>query len=220
MQSRLAKDVNMVEEEELQRLDGRRPTARGNGGRRASALLQQPEQDALQTVSGVHAQTQEEVPGAGAQLVTGYAEHRASLIEKKTYRRATKIDLKLPEASTALTGVPRRKEFAEGDEGRQLWRAAFNSYAGEFAYSHVGAGTVKNRMGSVGMWGEYCEREGHGEYVKWEHKSSGTLRKVVVPVRDAATGHIIVPDTECIAEYIMVMAIGDTKARPKGGTAK
>ena len=28
------------------------------------------------------------------------------------------------------------------------------------------------------------------------------------------------PDAECIAEYIMVMAIGDTKARPKGGTAE
>ena len=44
---------------------------------------------------------------------------------------------------------------------------------------------VKGRMGAVGMWGDYCEREGHGEYVKWESKSSGTLKKVVVPVRDA-----------------------------------
>ena len=114
MQSRLAMDVNMVEEEELQRLDGRRPTARGNGGRRASALLQQPEQDALQTVSSVHAQTQEELAGARTQLVSGYAEHRASLSDKKQYRRAIKIDLKLPEASTAMAGVPRRKAFADG----------------------------------------------------------------------------------------------------------
>ena len=58
-------------------------------------------------------------------LVTGYAEHRASLSEKKKYRRAIKIDLKLPEASTALAGVPRRKDFAEGEEGRQAWKAAF-----------------------------------------------------------------------------------------------
>ena len=56
--------------------------------------------------------------------------------------------------------------------------------------------------------------------MKWEIKSSDTLKKVVVPVRDAVTGQIKVPDAECIAEYIMVMAIGDTKARPKGGTAK
>jgi hypothetical protein len=201
----------MVEEEELQRLDGRRSTAPGNGGRRASALLQQPEQDALQTESSVHAQTQEELAGARTQLVSGYAEHRASLSDKKQYRRAIKIDLKLPEASTAMAGVPRRKTFADGEEGRKEWKAAFNSYAGDFAHSHVGAGTVKGRMGAVGMWGDYCEREGHGEYVKWESKSSGTLKKVVVPVRDAVTGQVKVPDAECIAEYIMVMAIGDTR---------
>ena len=57
-----------------------------------------------------------EVAGARAQLVTGYAEHRASLSEKKKYRRAIKIDLKLPEASTALAGVPRRKDFGDGEE--------------------------------------------------------------------------------------------------------
>ena len=151
--------------------------------------------------------------------VTGYAEHRGSLNDKKKYRRAIKIDLKLPEASTALAGVPRRKDFPAGEEGRQAWKAQFNAFSGDFAYSHVGAETVKSRMGSVGMWGDYCEREGHGKFVDWQRKGSGTLKTVVVPVRDAATGQIKVPDTECIAEYIMVMAIGDTKARPKGGTA-
>jgi len=119
-----------------------------------------------------------------------------------------------------LACVPRRKYFAVGEEGRKEWKAAFNSYAGDFAYSHVGAETVRGRMGAVGMWGDYCERKGHGVYVKWEAESSGTLRKVVVPVGDAATGHFKVPDSECIAEYIMVMVIGDTKARPKGGTAE
>ena len=61
-------------------------------------------------------QAQEQVGKARAQLVTGYAEHRASLSDKKKYRRAIKIDLKLPEASTALPGVPRRKDFADGEE--------------------------------------------------------------------------------------------------------
>jgi hypothetical protein len=59
-----------------------------------------------------------------------------------------------------LADVPRRKNFGEGDAGRQAWKAAFNKKAGDFAHSHVQAETVKNRMGAVGMWGDYCEREG------------------------------------------------------------
>ena len=72
-------------------------------------------------LEGIGGQTE-----ARAELVTGYAEHRASLQEKQNYRRAIKIDLKLPEASTALAGVPRRKDFAEGEEGR-LWRGRRSS---------------------------------------------------------------------------------------------
>ena len=229
MSKRLAEDRDDAEEAELERLDskqGRRPAARARGGggfcASAAALLQQAEQAA--SVNGRaegEGPAQQEVAGARAQLVTGYAEHRASLCEKKKYRRAIKIDLKLPEASTALAGVPRRRTFAEGEEGRKEWKAAFNAFAGDFAYSHVGTETIQSRMGAVGMWGDYCEREGHGKFVEWERKEIGTLKKVVVPIRDRSTGQIKVPDAECIAEYIMVMAIGDTKARPiKGGTAK
>ena len=65
-----------------------------------------------------------------------------------------KIDLKLPEASTALAGVPRRKEFVAGEEGRKEWKAAFNSYAGDFAYSHVGAETLKGRIRAGWACGE------------------------------------------------------------------
>ena len=153
--------------------------------------------------------------------MTGYAEHRASLSDRKWCRRAKKIDFKLPLASTALgSGVPRRKHYAKDEAGRAEWKAAFNAKAGEFAYSHVGAETVKRRNGAVGMWGDYCEREGHGEFVQWERREEGTLKEVVVPLRDPSTGEVKVPDAECIAEYIMVMAIGDTTARPKGGTAE
>ena len=84
-----------------------------------------------------------------------------------------------------MAAVPRRKDFAEGEEGRQAWKAHFNAYAGDFAYSHVATETVKGRMGAVGMWGDYCEREGHGKFVEWQRKESGTLKKIVVPEKNA-----------------------------------
>ena len=102
--------------------------------------------------------------------------------------------MKLPEASTALAGVPRRKDFAEGEEGRLAWKAQFNAYAGDFAYSHVGTETVRNRMGAVGMWGDYCKREGHGTFVEWQRQEKGTLKKILVPVCDASSGQMKVPD--------------------------
>ena len=40
----------------------------------------------------------------------------------------------------------------------------------------------------------------------------------MVLVRDRSSAVIKVPDAEAVAEYIMVMAIGDVVARPKGGT--
>ena len=220
---RLERDVDVTEEVELRRLEGGHSDAAGDTRGSLPCAAARAE---WQPATAAGATSNGEVGDGGGQtearaaLVTGYAEHRASLQDKKKYRRAIKVDLKLPEASTALAGVPRRKQFPDGDEGRQAWRASFNAYAGDFAYSHVCTETVKGRMGAVGMWGDYCEREGHGKYVEWQQKTLGTLKKVVLPVRDAATGQIKVPDAECIAEYIMVMAIGDTTARPKGGTAE
>ena len=45
-------------------------------------------------------------------------------------------------------------------------------------------------MGAVGMWGDYCEREGHGKFVEWERKAAGTLKKIVVPVPEVPTGQV------------------------------
>ena len=45
-------------------------------------------------------------------------------------------------------------------------------------------------------------REGHGKYVEWTRKETGTLKNVVEPVRDAATGKIKVPDAECIGKIV------------------
>ena len=158
--------------------------------------------------------------GRAPALVTSFEEHRASLAERKNYRRSTKIDDKLPEASSALVEVPRRKDFPATEAGRLAWKAKFNEHAGGFSHAHVSAGTARKRHGDMGLFGDYLEREGHGKYVEWVRKRGEGLKKVVVPVIDSTSGQMKVPDAEAVAEYIMVMAIGDMEARPKGGTLK
>ena len=121
----LAADLRPDEEAELQRLEGAVTDAAGACGRSACAAAagqfveQRTPRPRATSKKRRWRSTQGDVTQARATLVTGYAEHRASLIEKKKYRRAIKINLKLPGASTALAGVPRRKDFAEGEEGRQ-----------------------------------------------------------------------------------------------------
>ena len=110
------------------------------------------------------------------------------------------------------------RNYPRTEEGRREWKEGFNKHSGGFAYSHVAGGTVKYRMGQVGMFGDYCEREGHGEFIRWQRQLRGTLKHIVVPVRDEATQQIKVPEPETLGEYFMVMAIGDMEARPKGGT--
>ena len=153
-------------------------------------------------------------------LVTSFEEHRASLAERKNYRDAKKINDRLPDAAATLVEVPRRKHFPATEEGRLEWRAKFNKHAGGFSHAHVSMGTARQRHGDVGMFGDYLEREGHGTFVQWqkERRSGGRVDNVVVPILDETTQHIKVPDAEAVAEYVMVMAIGDTTARPKGGT--
>ena len=129
LHARLACDVIQSEETELRRLEGWDGATAGDG--RCSSPCAAA-RSCEQAGAAAHATPRGEVQGRGGgseareALVTGYAEHRASLSEKKNYRRALKIDLKLPEASTALADVPRRKHFGEGDAGRQEWKAAFN----------------------------------------------------------------------------------------------
>ena len=87
-------------------------------------------------------------------MVTGFQEVRASLAARKNWRRAKKIDDKLPAASAALGDAPRRKHFAATEEGRREWKDKFNEHAGGFAHAHVGAATARINHGHVGLFGD------------------------------------------------------------------
>ena len=78
--------------------------------------------------------------GGTAQLVTGFAENRQSLRDKKNFRRSDKIDARLPPMSMSA-GVPRRKHFAPDDAGFEQWKKEMGRFTGGLAQAHVGAQT-------------------------------------------------------------------------------
>lgn len=91
------------------------------------------------TRNGDGKQGGEQQAGVGAGRTRGAGDgvrraSRASLAARKNYRKAEDIDLKLPQASTALGGAPRMRNYARTEEGRREWKEAFSKHAGGFAY--------------------------------------------------------------------------------------
>ena len=78
---------------------------------------------------------------------------------------------------------------------------------GSYIVSNFGAGGATVQRGADSP---YWNRT---QFAQW---INGTYDVVIMML---GTNDAKMPDAECIAEYIMVMAIGDTTARPKGGTA-
>ena len=126
-----------------------------------------------------------EQPRAGPPLVTGYrtsSELRASLAERKNWRRAKKIDDKLPAAASALGDAPRRKAFPPSEEG-QVQRGRLARGPGGFAHAHVGAVTARINYGHVGLFGDYPEREGHGAHPQQYLNSLNTQQPKLLSIR-------------------------------------
>jgi len=139
--SRLLCDVDMAEEVEIRRLEGIywrcvRDGVRGCGGSFVYVVLWLLGSG---TRNGDGKQGGEQQAGVGAGRTRGAGDgvrraSRASLAARKNYRKAEDIDLKLPQASTALGGAPRMRNYARTEEGRREWKEAFSKHAGGFAY--------------------------------------------------------------------------------------
>lgn len=182
------------------------------------------------TRNGDGKQGGEQQAGVGAGRTRGAGDgvrraSRASLAARKNYRKAEDIDLKLPQASTALGGAPRMRKSATTLGRRRAAASGRRRSASTQAASRTLARGGGHSEGSDGpgrpVWRllrAVDEQEGHGEFVRWQRQAQGTLKQIVVPVRDEATKQIKVPEPETFGEYFMVMAVGDTDARPKGGT--
>ena len=109
--ARSDRDVDGAEESELRRLENGSSDATGDCSPMYSGAASRGAGQGLAAARATSTGEEQADQIADGQaearqtLVSGYAEHRASLSEKKKYRRAIKIDLKLPEASTEMAMV-------------------------------------------------------------------------------------------------------------------
>lgn len=150
---RLARDVDMNEEAELRRLEGRLPIATapiGRVGAKNAAVSQvasdnvHEEADPCNGLLVAPERSSYCSLGSGGVMVQGAAQRGAQLESKKFgsggFRGSSKINKLLPRGGAGLKmKVPKRKDFgAEGDEGDAAHAAAMKEFSvKEFGSSHV-----------------------------------------------------------------------------------
>ena len=139
-------------------------------------------------------------------LVPAAAQHANNLQGKKKWRRSRVIDNLQPKGTAAWSTFPRREEARfgeEGPEGDALFEEAMRSFkAEEFGESHVQLRVMKQRMGQVGLFGDWLERHKFGTFVRWE--PSGRAGNDYVTVAVERDGAARFPSAAALNQYILV----------------
>ena len=169
-----------------------------------------------------------------------------SLAEKGWARRAVVVRGLGPCGGADLEELPGREEYGGDEDGALDWAAAALRFAEEnFNDNGAEVRSLDQRDCKVGLFGDFCERVGHGKFVEWqpdeEHGGLYAL-KVVTKVRAACPvlrcalgltrglrhwqvvegerGQLcevpVVPSWAAVMEYVVKAATGHPTT-PKGG---
>jgi len=169
-----------------------------------------------------------------------------SLAEKGWARRAVVVRGLGPCGGADLEELPGREEYGGDEDGALDWAAAALRFAEEnFNDNGAEVRSLDQRDCKVGLFGDFCERVGHGKFVEWqpdeEHGGLYAL-KVVTKVRAACSvlrcalgltpglrhwqvvegerGQLcevpVVPSWAAVMEYVVKAATGHPTT-PKGG---
>ena len=162
---------------------------------------QQQEQQQVQSA----ARRSAKAPAGDARgLATGAAAKAKTLQDKKVWRRSASINALLPKGAAGFANFPRREEarFGEaGDEGDALFEAAMAAFkADEFGDQHCQLRVIKQKIGQVGLFGEWLQRHKFGTYIDWVEDATGAYVTVAVE-RD---GKLRIPSAAALNQYVLV----------------
>jgi len=153
-------------------------------------------------------------------------DRRKSLGEKGWARRAVVVRAVEPSGAADFEAVPGREEYDLGEDGSAEWAKDMLEFADDnFNDAGNEVRSMDQRDRQVGLFGDFCERTGHGKFVEWRaDKESGGLYKLVLvtQVVEGESGELSglapsVPTWGMVMEYVVKSATGHPSA-PKGGT--
>ena len=109
-------------------------------------------------------------------------DRRKSLGEKGWARRAVVVRAVEPSGAADFEAVPGREEYDSGEDGSAEWAKDMLEFADDnFNDAGNEVRSMDQRDRQVGLFGDFCERTGHGKFVEWRtDKESGGLYKLVL----------------------------------------
>ena len=148
------------------------------------------------------------------EVIVSEDDRRRSLAEKKQ-RRTVHLHAVMASGAAYFEAAPGRELFREGEAGAEEHERAFNEYIdGNFDDAGAEVRSLDQRDRKVGLFGDWMEAAGHGQYIEWVEDTETKLWKLQ-PVRDA-TGTPLVPRAVVLMDFALKAARGD-KSVPKGG---
>ena len=143
----------------------------------------------------------------GNGLTTGVAAKAKTLSDKKLWRRSSSINALLPKGAAGFTNFPRREDArfgVEGAAGDALFEVAMAAFkANEFGDNHCQLRVIKQKVGQVGLFGEWLRRHKFGQYIDWVEDSTGAYVTVAVK----SDGKLRIPSAAALNQYVLVQVL-------------
>ena len=157
------------------------------------------------------------LPGAGdAPMQSELRRRRTALKDKGATRRSKLVSELAPAGAAVFQSAPNRADYPMTDLGAKAFEDAMLAFTrGNLDDAGAEMRTLDTRELAAGAFGHFCDKRGHGSYIKWVPKPTGWA---VEPVR--VSDEIVVPTPVMIMDWILRMVNGDKEVCPKGYNAE
>ena len=153
-------------------------------------------------------------------MIAGVAQFKSQLTARAATRPSSKMAKKMPTASTDVSTLPRRSDFAEGAGGDDEWCREIEKKSDNYGKA-CRAKTTSDEH-DMYFWGfsEYANRQGFGSYA--ERTAPGELPPIssgtgmLKPTYDGATGEMRVAPWQVVLAFMLDLGSGSAET-PKGG---